>query len=74
MDIFSSVRERELTFIESFLCWTLYIHSIFNEYCLKYTDDISLMAEKEESKSLLMRMKEDNEKGGLKLKVIIKKN
>jgi len=32
------------------------------------------MAEKEESKSLLMRMKEDNEKGGLKLKVIIKKN
>ena len=32
------------------------------------------MAEKEEPKSLLMRMKEDNEKGGLKLKVIIKKN
>ena len=74
MDIFSSVRERELTFIESFLRWTLYIHSIFNEYRLKYTDDISLMAEKKEPKSLLMRMKEDNEKGGLKLKVIIKKN
>jgi len=32
------------------------------------------MAEKKEPKSLLMRMKEDNEKGGLKLKVIIKKN
>ena len=42
---------------------------------LRYADDITLMAESEEElKSLLMRMKEDNEKGGLKLKVIIKKN
>ena len=34
---------------------------------LRYADDISLMAgSKEELKSLLMKMKEDNEKAGLK--------
>ena len=34
---------------------------------LRYADDTSLMAEsKEELKSLLMKMKEDNEKAGLK--------
>ena len=39
---------------------------------LRYGDDITLMAEsKEELKSLLMRVKEDSEKAGLKL--IIKK-
>ena len=37
---------------------------------LKYTDDITLMAEnKEELKSLLMKMKEENEKAGLKLNI-----
>ena len=35
---------------------------------LRYADDTSLMAEsKEELKSLLMRVKEENEKAGLKL-------
>ena len=34
---------------------------------LRYADDITLMAEsKEELKSLLMRMKEESEKAGLK--------
>ena len=37
---------------------------------LRYVDDTTLMAEsKEELKSLLMRVKEENEKAGLKLKI-----
>ena len=37
---------------------------------LWYADDTSLMAEsKEELKSLLMRVKEENEKAGLKLNI-----
>ena len=37
---------------------------------LRYADDISLMAgSKEELKSLLMKMKEDNEKAGLKINI-----
>ena len=37
---------------------------------LRYADDITLMAEsKEELKSLLMRVKEESEKAGLKLNV-----
>ena len=37
---------------------------------LKYADDTPLMAEsKEELKSLLMRVKEENEKAGLKLNI-----
>ena len=37
---------------------------------LRYADDTILMAEtKEELKSLLMKVKEENEKAGLKLKV-----
>ena len=36
---------------------------------LRYTDDMTLMAEsKEELKSLLMKVKEESEKVGLKLK------
>ena len=35
----------------------------------KYTDDIILMAENEELKSLLMKVKEENEKVGLKLNI-----
>ena len=35
---------------------------------LRYTDDTTLMAESEELKSLLMKVKEDSEKVGLKLK------
>ena len=37
---------------------------------LRYTDDTTLMAEsKEELKSVLMKMKEQNEKSGLKLNI-----
>ena len=37
---------------------------------LRYEDDTTLMAEsKEELKSLLMRLKEENEKAGLKLNI-----
>ena len=37
---------------------------------LRYEDDISLMAENEEEpKSLLMKVKEESEKGGLKLNI-----
>jgi len=34
---------------------------------LRYADDTTLMAESEELKSLLMKVKEESEKGGLKL-------
>ena len=44
-----------------------------NIHNLRYTDDTTLMAEsKEELKSLLMKMKEENEKVGLKLKIFKK--
>ena len=33
---------------------------------LRYADDITLMAESEEPKSLLLKVKEENEKVGLK--------
>ena len=36
---------------------------------LRYTDDTTLMAEREELKSLLMKMKEESEKGGIKLNI-----
>ena len=37
---------------------------------LRYADDTTLMAENEEElKSLLMKVKEESEKGGLKLKI-----
>ena len=36
---------------------------------LGYADDTSLMAESEELKSLLMKVKEENEKTGLKLNI-----
>ena len=36
---------------------------------LRYTDDTTLMAESEELKSLLMRVKEESEKAGLKLSI-----
>ena len=36
---------------------------------LRYTDDITLMAEREELKSLLMKVKEESEKVGLKLNI-----
>ena len=36
---------------------------------LRYADDTTLMAEKEELKSLLMKVKEESEKVGLKLNI-----
>ena len=36
---------------------------------LRYTDDITLMAESEELQSLLMKVKEESEKVGLKLNI-----
>ena len=36
---------------------------------LRYTDDTTLMAENEELKSLLMKVKEESEKVGLKLNI-----
>ena len=36
---------------------------------LRYADDTTLMAEIEELKSLLMRVKEESEKAGLKLNI-----
>ena len=36
---------------------------------LRYTDDITLMAESKELKSLLMKVKEESEKVGLKLNI-----
>ena len=36
---------------------------------LRYADDITLMAEREELKILLMKMKEESEKVGLKLNI-----
>ena len=35
----------------------------------RYADDTTLMAEREELKSLLMKVKEENEKSGLKLNI-----
>ena len=40
-----------------------------NNNNLRYADDITLMAESEEVKNLLMKMKEESEKGGLKLNI-----
>ena len=36
---------------------------------LRYTDDTTLIAESEELKSLLMKVKEESEKAGLKLNI-----
>ena len=36
---------------------------------LRYADDTTLMTESEELKSLLMKVKEESEKGGLKLNI-----
>ena len=40
-----------------------------NIYNLRYADDTTLMAESEELKSLLMKVKDESEKTGLKLKI-----
>ena len=38
-------------------------------FYLRYADDTTLMAESKEQKSLLMKMKEESEKDGLKLNI-----
>ena len=40
-----------------------------NIYNLRYTDDTTLMAESEELKSVLMKVKEESEKVGIKLNI-----
>ena len=40
-----------------------------NISCLRYASDTTLTAEREELKSLLMKVKEESEKGGLKLNI-----
>ena len=40
-----------------------------NSNNLRYTDDTTLMAESEELKSLLMKVKEESEKAGLKFNI-----
>ena len=41
-----------------------------NSNNLRYVDDTTLMAESKELKSLLMKVKEETEKAGLKLKIM----
>ena len=48
-------------------CWDMQ-RNINN---LRYADDTTLMAESEELKSLLMKVKEESEKVGLKLNIQI---
>ena len=43
--------------------------AITHIYNLRYTDDTTLMAESKELKSLLMKVKEESEKVGLKLNI-----
>ena len=43
--------------------------SLFNDINLRYADDTTLMAEIEELKSLLMKVKQESEKVGLKLNI-----
>ena len=48
----------------------MFIYFIYIISNLRYADDTTLMAESEEElKSLLMKVKEENEKAGLKLNV-----
>ena len=50
-----------------FLLGTSPLFHVINN--LRYADDTTLMAESEELKSLLMKVKEESEKVGLKLKI-----
>ena len=56
-----------------FLCPFFWFHFMvirYNINNLRYADDTTLMAESEEElKSLLMKVKEESEKAGLKLKI-----
>ena len=70
-----------LTYMQSTSCEMLgWINSSWNQgfwekyHNLRYTDDTTLMAEREELKSLLMKAKEESEKVGLKLNIQKTKN
>ena len=59
-----------LTYIQSTSCGKLesrLVGKIINN--LRYTDDTTLMAENEELKSLLLKVKEEREEVGLKLNI-----
>ena len=66
-----------LTYIQSTSCKTpSWMKHSWNQDCqekninnLRYVDDTTLMAESEELKSLLMKVKEESEKVGLKLHI-----
>ena len=65
-----------LTYMQSTSCEMLgWINSSWNQgfwekyHNLRYTDDTTLMAEREELKSLLLKEKEESEKVGLKLNI-----
>ena len=49
------------------MCVYVYIYIYINN--LRYADDTTLMAESKELKSLLMKVKEESEKVGLKLNI-----
>ena len=56
------------TTVYTFITFPSFLKNYINN--LRYADDITLMAEgKEELKSLLMKVKEQNEKVGLKLNI-----
>ena len=44
-------------------------HQQYLRYCCRYADNTTLMAESEELKSTLMKVKEESEKVGLKLNI-----
>ena len=48
---------------------TSYLHCLRLYACLRYADNTILTAENEELKSLLMKVKEEREKVGLKLNI-----
>ena len=47
----------------------VFVYLLMLLYYLRYADDTTLMAESKELKSLLMKVKEESEKVGLKLNI-----
>ena len=60
--ILFSIEALSISFLKSFIV----LRNINN---LRYANDTTLQAEREELKSLLMKVKEESEKGGLKLNI-----